>query len=115
MSQAERNKSLCRTLTAFVAVAALLCNGLTLGAQQQSSVAAEQHREVDPQNMNRLPTFGPVVSEKGMVATAHPLASEVGLRILREGGNAFDAAVAVAVAIGVVMSDQTDGISGEGF
>ncbi|MCS2609156.1 gamma-glutamyltransferase family protein [Halomonas dongshanensis] len=63
-----------------------------------------------PSASRRTVTFG----KHGMVATSQTLAAQVGANILREGGNAIDAAIATAAAL-TVVEPTANGIGGDAF
>lgn len=64
--------------------------------------------------MSAAPAGKPVVAKHGMVASTHPQAVQIGVDILKAGGNAIDAAVATNAAMGL-MEPASCGIGGDLF
>jgi gamma-glutamyltranspeptidase/glutathione hydrolase len=61
-----------------------------------------------------VPGRGPTVAARGMVASSHPVVSQAGVRVLEQGGNAVDAALAMAAMSWLVLPGQC-GIGGDAF
>ncbi|MBX3412135.1 MAG: gamma-glutamyltransferase [Pirellulales bacterium] len=84
---------------------------LLLGVLSMISPVA---RGYDRPAKNRHQSRSVVTATNGMVATSQPLAAQIGLDVLKQGGNAADAAIAASAAIGL-MEPMSCGIGGDVF
>jgi gamma-glutamyltranspeptidase / glutathione hydrolase len=95
---------------------------LLMSVRSHAQDAADRHDPAEPQRPGSYDrpvgiqhqSRSVVLGRSGMVATSHPQAAQVGLRVLQQGGNAADAAIAVNAMLGVV-EPMMCGIGGDLF
>ena len=93
-----------RALFGVCGLAATVCAGTLVMAQSRNQDGNGQALGHGYSRPARSPhgSRSEVIAPHGMVAASHPLAAQVGIDILKAGGNAIDAAVAVNAVLGLV-------------
>src|SRR3989475_8782585 len=108
-----------KMLALCVAATAIACAGTTRPSPPTPIAAAGPPRGAVIRGTGIIPPTwtlraGAVTAPHAMVVSAHPLASQAGVDILKQGGNAMDAAIAVGFSLEGVLPDAGN-IGGGGF
>ncbi|MDF2182592.1 gamma-glutamyltransferase [Neptuniibacter sp. CAU 1671] len=86
---------------------------LGLGCLFSAQLSAVEEN-LAPESATGIQTHSTVIGHQALVVSAHPLASRAGMSILRQGGTAADAAVAIQAML-TLVEPQSSGIGGGGF